>query len=156
MAARPTGGGSAQYIESAVEDSLKLLNTDYIDLYQHHFPDADTPIDETLEALNRLVQSGKVRHIGCSNYSGEQLSAAADYSTSLDSARFVSAQNRYSLLHRNIEADLVPVAARENVGILPYFPLESGLLSGKYKRGEKARAGYAFRQMGRRRNIRDR
>ncbi len=142
------GGGSPQFIVQAVESSLNLLGTDYIDLYQHHFPDAGTPIDETLRALEDLVQQGKVRYIGCSNYSGAQLTAAADFSRGNGSATCVTAQNRYSLLHRNIETDLVPVAQSEGVGILPFFPLESGLLTGKYKRGEKATADTRFGKWG--------
>ena len=142
------GGGSGEYIMQAVESSLKLLNTDYIDLYQHHFPDTGTPIDETLRALETLVQQGKVRHIGCSNYSGAQLADAAGFALGNGSSAYVTAQNRYSLLCRDIETDLVPVAQREGVGILPYFPLESGLLTGKYKRGEKASADTRFGKWG--------
>ena len=142
------GGGSSEYIMQAIESSLKLLNTDYIDLYQHHFPDNGTPVDETLRTLEDLVQQGKVRAVGCSNYSGAQLSEAAAFALGNDSAAFVTAQNRYSLLYRAIETDLVPVAQRENVGILPYFPLESGLLTGKYKRGEKASADTRFGKWG--------
>lgn len=142
------GGGSAGHIMQAVESSLQLLNTDYIDLYQHHFPDTGTPVDETLRALDDLVQQGKVRFIGCSNYSGAQLTAAADFARSNDSTAYVTAQNRYSLLHRGIETDLVPVAQNEDVGILPFFPLESGLLTGKYKRGEKASADTRFGKWG--------
>ena len=142
------GGGTSAYIMKAIESSLTLLNTDYIDLYQHHFPDTATLIDETLRALEDLVQQGKVRAIGCSNYSGAQLSEAASFSLDNSSAAFVTAQNRYSLLFRGIETDLVPVAQQENVGILPYFPLESGLLTGKYKRGEKASADTRFGKWG--------
>jgi len=142
------GGGSSEFIMQTVESSLKLLNTDYIDLYQHHFPDTGTPIDETLRALETLVQQGKVRLIGCSNYSGMQLAEAAGFSLGNSSAAYVTAQNRYSLLFRDIESDLVPVAQREGVGILPYFPLESGLLTGKYKRGEKATADTRFGKWG--------
>ena len=140
------GGGSADYIAKAVESSLSLLGTDYIDLYQHHFPDTGTPVEETLRALDDLVQQGKVRHIGCSNYDGKLLTAAkngADTDT-----YFVTAQNRYSLLFRDIETDLIPVAHEQSLGILPYFPLESGLLSGKYKRGEKAAADTRFGKWG--------
>jgi len=142
------GGGSAEYITQAVESSLNLLNTDYIDLYQHHFPDTGTPIDETLRTLETLVQQGKVRAIGCSNYSGMQLAEAAGFALGNNGTAFATAQNRYSLLHRDIETDLVPVAEREGVGILPYFPLESGLLTGKYKRGEKATADTRFGKWG--------
>lgn len=142
------GGGSAGYIVEAVERSLGLLKTDYLDLYQHHFPDTDTPIDETMRALDQLVQQGKVRFIGCSNYSGAQLAAAAQASDADDLTHYATAQNRYSLLHRNIEDDLVPVANELGVGVLPYFPLESGLLTGKYTRGEKAPADTRFGKWG--------
>lgn len=131
-----SGGGSAAYIATAVEASLTSLGTDYIDLYQHHFPDAGTPIEETLRALDALVQQGKVRYIGCSNYSGALLNAAFETTTTQKLTPFVSAQNRYSLLTRDIEQDLVPACLAHDVGVLPYFPLESGLLSGKYRLGE--------------------
>ncbi len=127
------GGGSAHYITQAIEKSLGLLNTDYVDLYQHHFPDAGTPTEETLRALEDLVKQGKVRHIGCSNYTGDMLASAADVATG---AGYVTAQNRYSLLYRELETDLLPVAQKHSVGILPYFPLESGLLTGKYRKNQ--------------------
>ena len=130
-------GGSRDYIMQAIESSLDLLGTDYIDLYQHHFPDNETPQEETLRALNELVQQGKVRQIGCSNYSGTQLSEACELSKDLQLTGYATAQNRYSLLFRNIEADLVPVASQQGIGVLPYFPLESGLLTGKYQRDQK-------------------
>ena len=130
------GGGSREYIMKGVENSLELLGTDYIDLYQHHFPDAGTPLDETLRALEDLVQQGKVRHIGCSNYTGAMLDEAAQIAANNQSHHYVAAQNRYSLLTRDIEQDLVPVAERQHVGVLPYFPLESGLLTGKYRKGQ--------------------
>ncbi|RMF96950.1 MAG: aldo/keto reductase [Gammaproteobacteria bacterium] len=129
-------GGSREYIMQAVEQSLSLLGTDYIDLYQHHFPDSETPLEETLQALDDLVRQGKVRHIGCSNYSGAQLAEAAEIASDNGLSSYVSAQNRYSLLVRDIEQDLVPVAQRLGIGILPYFPLESGLLTGKYRKGQ--------------------
>lgn len=130
------GGGSRAYIMKGVEGSLELLGTDYIDLYQHHFPDAGTPLDETLRALEDLVRQGKVRHIGCSNYTGAMLDEAGQIAAANHSHHYVTAQNRYSLLTRDIEQDLVPVAERRDVGILPYFPLESGLLTGKYRKGQ--------------------
>ena len=142
------GGGSAAYIVKAVEDSLGRLGTDYIDLYQHHFPDVGTPIEETLRALQDLVAAGKVRHIGCSNYSGEQLQAACMAAKGAGMRGFVAAQNRYSLLFREIETALVPIAQGQQIGILPYFPLESGLLSGKYRQGEKAPADTRFGKWG--------
>ena len=138
------GGGSADYIFKAVDASLGSLGTDYLDLYQHHFPDAGTPIEETLRALDALVRQGKVRYIGCSNYSGAMLTAALQTSTRLGLARFVSAQNRYSLITRDIEQDLVPVCTEHKLGVLPYFPLESGLLSGKYRKGQPLPEGSRF------------
>jgi aryl-alcohol dehydrogenase-like predicted oxidoreductase len=117
----------------AVEDSLTRLKTDYIDLYQHHQPDADTPVDETLRALDDLVSQGKVRYLGCSNYTGWQI-ADADWTASGQS-RFISAQNLYSLLERGVEAEVLPACEHFGLGFLPFFPLASGLLSGKYKRG---------------------
>ncbi len=138
------GGGSADYITRAVEASLASLGTDYLDLYQHHFPDAGTPVEETLRALDNLVRQGKVRHIGCSNYTGAMLSAASEVANGLSLTPFVVAQNRYSLLTRDIETDLVPVCLTQGVGILPYFPLESGLLSGKYRKGKPLPEGSRF------------
>ena len=127
-------GGSRKWIMRAVEDSLMRLKTDYIDLYQHHQPDADTPVDETLRALDDLVSQGKVRYLGNSNYSGWQI-ADADW-TAAGQSRFVSAQNLYSLLERGVEAEVLPACEHFGLGFLPFFPLASGLLSGKYKRGE--------------------
>lgn len=126
-------GGSRRWIMTAVEDSLKRLGTDYIDLYQHHQPDADTPIDETLRALDDLVTQGKVRYLGNSNYTGWQI-ADADWSAA-GQTRFVSAQNLYSLMERDVEREVLPVCDRFGLGFLPFFPLASGLLSGKYRRG---------------------
>jgi aryl-alcohol dehydrogenase-like predicted oxidoreductase len=126
-------GGSRKWIMRAVEDSLTRLKTDYIDLYQHHQPDADTPVDETLRALDDLVSQGKVRYLGCSNYTGWQI-ADADWTASGQS-RFISAQNLYSLLERGVEAEVLPACEHFGLGFLPFFPLASGLLSGKYKRG---------------------
>src|ERR1700744_5804643 len=120
---------------SAVEASLKRLNTDYIDLYQMHGPDADTPIEETLGALDDLVSQGKVRYIGNSNFTGWQIADADWIARSGHMNRFVSAQNNYSLLERKVEFEVTPAAERFGLGILPYFPLASGLLSGKYSRG---------------------
>ena len=138
------GGGSADYIIKAVDASLASLGTDYLDLYQHHFPDAGTPIEETLRALDALVRQGKVRYIGCSNYKGVMLTAALQTSARLGLASFVSAQNRYSLITRDIEQDLVPVCTEHHLGVLPYFPLESGLLSGKYRKGQPLPEGSRF------------
>jgi len=142
------GGGTRDYIMNAIEGSLKQLNTDYLDLYQYHFPDTDTPIEETLRALNDLVQQGKVRYIGCSNMNGAQLEEAEKVAAEIGSAHFVSAQNWYSLLTRGIETDLVPVAKQANVSVIPYFPLESGLLTGKYRKGQDAPEGSRLAQWG--------
>ena len=135
------GGGTRNYIMSCIEESLSNLGTDYLDLYQYHFPDIDTPAEETLRALEDLVQQGKVRYIGCSNMSGAQLQDALDAADSSGTSKYVSAQNWYSLLTRGIEAELLPVAERNNVSIIPYFPLESGLLTGKYRKGQDDPAG---------------
>ena len=130
------GGGTRDYIMSHVEESLGNLGTDYLDLYQYHFPDADTPAEETLRALEDLVQQGKVRYIGCSNMSGTQLQEALDAADTAGTSKYVSAQNWFSLLTRNMVDDLLPVAEKENISIIPYFPLESGLLTGKYRKGQ--------------------
>jgi aryl-alcohol dehydrogenase-like predicted oxidoreductase len=129
-------GGSRRYIMQAVEASLKRLQTDYIDLYQMHRPDPATPIDETLGALDDLVKQGKVRYIGNSNFTGWMI-ADADWTSKSDHlTRFVSAQNNYSLLERRVEHEVNPACEKFGLGMLPYFPLASGLLTGKYKRGE--------------------
>ncbi|MBX3495314.1 MAG: aldo/keto reductase [Parvibaculum sp.] len=128
-------GGSRRYVMQAVEASLKRLNTDYIDLYQMHFPDPATPIEETISALDDLVRSGKVRYIGCSNFAGWQLVEAHYIAKDAGLAPFISAQNHYNLLDRKIEFELVPAAKKYGAGILPYFPLASGMLTGKYRRG---------------------
>lgn len=129
-------GGSWKVVEASVDESLKALGTDYIDLYQMHKPDPDTPIEETLSALDGLVRSGKVRFIGCSNFSGRQFEEAIARAAASGTAAFVTAQNPYNLLRRDIEADLVPACRAHRVGILPYYPLQQGLLTGKYRRGE--------------------
>jgi aryl-alcohol dehydrogenase-like predicted oxidoreductase len=120
----------------AVEGSLRRLGTDRIDLYQQHGPDPNVPIEETLGALDQLVQAGKVREIGNSNFSGEQIDEAEGVSDRDGVTRFVSAQNHFNLLHRAPLSDVVPACVRHGLGVLPYFPLASGLLSGKYRRGE--------------------
>lgn len=137
-------GGSRRYIMSAVEASLKRLKTDWIDLYQFHFPDPLTPIEETLRALDDLVRQGKVRYIGCSNMSAWGVVDALWTSRSAGLAAFVSCQDEYSLLFRKHEADLIPAMNAHGLGLLPYFPLASGLLTGKYKRGEAIPAGTRF------------
>jgi aryl-alcohol dehydrogenase-like predicted oxidoreductase len=132
-------GGSRRWIMRAVEDSLSRLGTDWIDLYQLHAPDADTPLDETLRALDDLVTQGKVRYIGNSNFTGWQI-ADADW-TAAGATRFVSAQNQFSLLERKVEFEVLPACEHFGLGFLPFFPLGSGLLSGKYRRGEKPPEG---------------
>jgi aryl-alcohol dehydrogenase-like predicted oxidoreductase len=127
-------GGSRRWIMTAVEDSLRRLGTDWIDLYQFHAPDPETPIDETLRALDDLVTQGKVRYIGNSNFAGWQI-ADADW-TAAGATRFVSAQNQFSLLDRKVEFEVLPACEHFGLGFLPFFPLASGLLSGKYRRGE--------------------
>jgi len=132
-------GGSRRWIMRAVEDSLTRLGTDYIDLYQLHRYDTDTPVDETLRALDDLVTQGKVRYIGNSNFTGWQI-ADADW-TAAGATRFVSAQNLFSLLERKVEHEVLASCEHFGLGFLPYFPLASGLLSGKYRRGEKPPEG---------------
>ena len=136
-----TGGGTPAYVRAAVERSLAKLGTDRIDLYQMHRPDEDTPIADTLGALDELVTEGKVLEIGCSNFNAAQLREADAVATASGGARFVSVQNQWSLLQRDDEAEAVPEAERLGIGYLPYYPLASGLLSGKYARGEGAPAG---------------
>lgn len=143
-------GGSRHHIHAAVDASLKRLNTDYIDLYQHHRPDPHTPIDETLSTLDDLVKMGKVRYLGSSNYSGWQIADADWTSTHSGYEHFVTAQNHYNLLERSIEAEVLPACTRFNIGMLPYFPLASGLLTGKYTRGEDAPKGTRLANFGER------
>jgi aryl-alcohol dehydrogenase-like predicted oxidoreductase len=129
-------GAKPAYVRQALEDSLRRLRTDRIDLYQLHMPDAATPIAETLEALNELVRAGKVREIGCSNFSVEQL-REAEAAVPAGGARFVSVQNQYSLLHRDPERNgVLAECERQSLAFLPYFPLASGLLTGKYRQGQ--------------------
>jgi aryl-alcohol dehydrogenase-like predicted oxidoreductase len=128
------GGARPDYIRQSVEGSLKRLGTDRIDLYQLHTPDAKVPIAETLAALEGLVKAGKVREIGCSNFSAEQLQAASA-AVKAGAARFVSVQNQYSLLHREPEAGVLPACEQLGLAFLPYFPLANGLLTGKYSKG---------------------
>ena len=132
-------GARPEYVKRAAEDSLRRLGTDRIDLYQLHMPDPDVPIADTLGALDELVRAGKVREIGCSNFSVDQIHAA--WEAARPSARFVSVQNQYSLLHRDPERDVIPECERRKIAFLPYFPLASGLLTGKYRKGQPAPAG---------------
>lgn len=134
-------GGSVRWIQTAVEDSLGRLNTDHIDLYQMHVPDPTVPIEETLSALDELVKAGKVLEIGNSNFTGEQIDEAARAANEAGLPRFVSAQNHYSLLNREPEEEVIPACERNNLGLLPYFPLASGLLTGKYEAGKEPPAG---------------
>ena len=133
--------GSRRYIRIAVESSLRRLGTDWIDLYQLHTPDPHTPIEETLAALDELVQEGKVRYLGSSNLAAWQVVDADWIARTSGYSGFVSAQNEYSWLSRGIEAELVPALAHTGQSLLPYFPLARGLLTGKYQRGEAAPAG---------------
>ncbi|MFE7120905.1 aldo/keto reductase [Streptomyces sp. NPDC057654] len=128
--------GGRAYIRRAVEGSLRRLRTDHIDLYQIHTPDPYTPIEETLAALTELVREGKVRYIGNSNFAGWQIAEAACVARSGGFEPFVSAQNHWSLLERDIEEEVVPAARRFGLGVLPYFPLANGLLTGKVRRGK--------------------
>ena len=132
---------SRRYIRRAVERSLRRLRTDWIDLYQLHRPDGVTPIEETLAALTELLREGKVRYIGSSNLSGWQISNADWVARTNGLERFISAQNNYSLLDRKVEIEVVPACEHHGLGVLPYFPLASGLLTGKYRRGEAPPAG---------------
>jgi aryl-alcohol dehydrogenase-like predicted oxidoreductase len=140
-------GAKPAYIRQAAEESLRRLGTDRIDLYQIHKPDPETPIEDTLGALNDLVRAGKVREIGCSNFSANQLRSAAD-AVRPGAARFVSVQNDYSLLNRAAEPEVLPECVRQGLAFIPYFPLANGLLTGKYRRGEpvpadsRAQAGF--------------
>ena len=133
--------GNPDYIRAAVESSLRRLRTDVIDVYQMHEPDPTTPIEETLGALNDLVHDGKVRWIGSSNFSAEQIEAAEEFARGAGFHRFVSVQNHYSLVEREAEDEVLPACERLGIGFLPYFPLASGLLTGKYRRGEEATDG---------------
>ncbi|KJF18428.1 aldo/keto reductase [Acidithrix ferrooxidans] len=133
--------GSRRYINKAFEASLRRLKTDYIDLYQIHEPDPNTPLEETMAALDELVKQGKVRYVGSSNFAGWQIASSDHIARERNYERFISAQNHYSLLHRKVEDEVIPAAKAFGVGILPYFPLASGLLTGKFKRGAEAQKG---------------
>ncbi len=144
----PDGGarGSRRYIRAAVEHSLRRLRTDWIDLYQFHQPDPLTPVEETLAALDDLVTAGTVRYLGSSNFAGWQVADAAWVARDRRSTPFISAQNQYSLLNRDLERDLIPAAAEFGVGVLPFYPLANGLLTGKYSR-EHAPEGSRLREI---------
>ena len=126
-------GASRRYLMDALEASLRRLDTDYVDLYQIHFPDPQTPIEETLRALDDMVHSGKVRYVACCNFSGLQLAEAASVWQREHLTPLISSQNHYNLLERDIERDVVPACERLGLGILPYYPLAAGLLTGKYR-----------------------
>jgi aryl-alcohol dehydrogenase-like predicted oxidoreductase len=128
--------GGRGYIRRAVTESLKRLRTDYIDLYQLHTPDPSTPIEETIAALDELVTEGKVRYLGHSNLSGWQIADAAHLAAAAGKTPFISAQNHWSLLERDAEREVVPAALHFGLGVLPYFPLANGLLTGKVRRGQ--------------------
>jgi aryl-alcohol dehydrogenase-like predicted oxidoreductase len=142
-------------VRRAVEASLRRLRTDWIDLYQLHRPDDATPIEETLSVLDDLVHEGKVRYVGSSNFTGWQVAHAEWTSRTRGLERFVSAQNEYSWLSRDVERDLVPALDEYGIGLLPYYPLANGLLSGKYRRGEAAPAGSRIQAWGRESELTD-
>lgn len=133
--------GSRRYIRLAVEASLVRLQTDWIDLYQYHAPDGITPLAETVAALDELVREGKVRYIGSSNLAAWQVADSDSFARHAGTSRYISAQNGYSLLDRTVERELTPACLAHGVGVLPYFPLANGLLTGKYRRGEAAPVG---------------
>jgi aryl-alcohol dehydrogenase-like predicted oxidoreductase len=141
MTGSNTGGASRRYVVQAAEASLKRLRTEWIDLYQVHYPDPSTPAEETMRALDDLVRQGKVRQIGCSNHSAKQVIAAEDAAKRSGLANFVTCQDEYSLLERGIERDIVPLMLERGMTLLPYSPLASGLLTGKYRRSEPAPQG---------------
>ncbi len=134
-------GAKPEYVHKACNDSLRRLGTDYIDVYQIHRPDPSTPIAETLGALSELVAAGKIRQAGCSNFTEPQIEEAMRASADHDVVRFGSVQNEYSLLHREPEPDVLPACVKHDLAFLPYFPLASGLLTGKYRRGEEPPEG---------------
>jgi aryl-alcohol dehydrogenase-like predicted oxidoreductase len=136
-----SGRGTAEYIRSAVQGSLERLQTDYVDLFYYHRPDGVTPIAETLAALDDLVEQGSVRAIACSNFSAEQLAEADEVAVSNGKSRFIAVQNQYSLLERDADAEVLPLCRERNIGFVTYFPLVSGLLTGKYRRGEEPDEG---------------
>lgn len=134
-------GGSRAYVVAAVEESLARLKTDWIDLYFYHKPDPKTPLEETIRALDDLIRAGKVRHIGCSNFSAAQVNDAMRIAKELGTHAVVSAQEQYSLLARDIEKEVIPVLREHGIGLLPFFPLASGILTGKYRKDQPPPAG---------------
>jgi len=137
-------GNSRRHIMDAIDAALLRLGTDYVDLYQLHQDDPETPLDETLRALDDLVRSGKVRYIGCSNFPAYRLALALGRSNTLGLARFASAQPRYNLLFRQLERDLLPLCLEEGIGVIPYNPIAGGMLSGKHRRGAPPAEGTRF------------
>lgn len=135
------GGGSRDYIQRAIAGSLERLRTDYVDLYYLHRPDEATPIAETLDALHELVEAGTVRAIGCSNFSADQLAEADRVARERGTTRFTVLQNHYNLLRRDDDQEVLPLCRELRISYVPYFPLASGLLTGKYRRGEPAPEG---------------
>jgi len=145
MSRRPWDrGNSRQHIMSAIDASLRRLRTDHIDLYQLHFWDERTPIDESLQALDDLVRTGKVRYVGCSNFLAYQLARATGRAEVLGTARFDCVQPRYNLLFREVERELLPLCAEEGIGVIPYNPIAGGLLTGKHRRGGQPTEGTRF------------
>ena len=144
LATKISGVLTRNRIMASAEESLKRLRTDHIDLLQTHVWDESTQLDETLAALTTLVQQGKVRHIGCSNYSSAQLKAALELSNGGEFSRLVSVQPPYNLVQRDIEADLLPLCAAENIGVISYSPLAAGFLTGKYRKGALIPSGTRF------------
>src|SRR5213593_4127964 len=137
-------GLSRRHILEAVDDSLRRLQTDYIDLYQPHSPDPDTPLEETLQALDDLVRQGKVRYLGCSNYPAWQVALALGHSARSGWARFDCVQPRYNLLYRDIEAELLPLCSDQGLGVIAYNPLAGGFLTGRYQEQEPPPSGTRF------------
>lgn len=144
-----TSGASRRYVFQAVEASLRRLQTDYIDLYQLHFPDPLTPIEETMAALDDVVRAGHVRYIGCSNFSAAQIVDAQWTARTAHETPFISAQNRYNLLERGVEESVMPVCQKYGLGLLPYVPLAGGFLTGKYRQGEAPPTGARLAEGGR-------
>lgn len=145
MSARPWDrGNSRKHVLDAIEGSLRRLGTDYVDLYQLHQPDPETPIDETLRALDDVVRSGKARYVGCSNFHAWQVARALGRGEVLGTVRFDSVQPRYSLLFREFERELFPLCAQEGIGVIPYNPIAGGLLSGRHRKGDAPPPGSRF------------
>ncbi len=140
------GSGSREYITSALDNSLKRLGTDYVDLYMVHFPDPDTPAEETARVLDDLVNEGKIRYAGISNVSAAQIQEAHDVTNANGLASYISVENEWSLVERAIESEVAPASLGCGYGILPYFPLAGGFLTGKYRQGEEMPDGSRFKE----------